>query len=154
MSEALTYEDYLDAYGSLTYTVVGVSMLPLLRQGRDLFTATPKGSERCRVGEVVLYRRPPSHYVLHRVVEVRDGGYLILGDNCLNREWVPESDIIAVMCSFVRKGHEYGVDCLWYRAYTWFWVHAKHQRVTLWRAGSKLKRLVARTLPARRFRHR
>ena len=140
MSEALTYEDYLDAYGCLTYTVVGVSMLPLLRQGRDLFTVTPKGSERCRVGEVVLYRRPPSHYVLHRVVEVRDGGYLILGDNCLEREWVSESDVIGVMTSFVRNGRVHGVDAIGYRAYTWVWLRTERLRVTLRRMALGVRR--------------
>ena len=148
MSEPATYEGYLAAYGSLTYTNVGVSMLPLLRQGRDLFTVVPKGDRRCRVGEVVLFRRPPSQYVLHRVVEVLDGGYLIIGDNCLGREWVPESEVIAVMTSFVRDGREYGVDCLVYRAYTWVWMRSERQRVTLRRVASRLRRLVAWPLQA------
>ena len=33
----LSYEEYLERYGSLTYSQVGGSMLPLLREGRDLF---------------------------------------------------------------------------------------------------------------------
>ena len=31
-------EDYLNERGTLTYSNVGTSMMPLLRQGRDLFT--------------------------------------------------------------------------------------------------------------------
>ncbi len=38
MSNGISYEEYLERNGSLTYTNSGVSMLPLLRQGRDLFT--------------------------------------------------------------------------------------------------------------------
>ena len=34
----MTYEEYLAKYGELTYRNVGVSMLPLIRQGRDTFT--------------------------------------------------------------------------------------------------------------------
>ena len=32
------YEEYLRKYHTLTYKNVGVSMLPLLKQGRDSFT--------------------------------------------------------------------------------------------------------------------
>ena len=38
MSDPVSYEEYLNKHGTLTNTNVGVSMLPLLRQGRDLFT--------------------------------------------------------------------------------------------------------------------
>ena len=34
----LSYEEYLRKYHTLTYKNVGVSMLPLLKQGRDSFT--------------------------------------------------------------------------------------------------------------------
>ena len=36
--DEVTYEEYLEENGSLTYTHIGRSMLPLLRQGKDLFT--------------------------------------------------------------------------------------------------------------------
>ena len=65
MTESMKYEEYLDRYGSLTYANVGVSMLPMLREGKDLFTVVKKGPERCKAGDVVLYRRG-SHYILHR----------------------------------------------------------------------------------------
>jgi hypothetical protein len=61
-------------------------MLPMLREGKDLFTVVKKGPERCKAGDVVLYRRG-SHYILHRVIEVREKDYVILGDNCVNREY-------------------------------------------------------------------
>ena len=40
--ESISFEDYLSKYGSLTYRNRGVSMMPLLKQGRDLFTLVPK----------------------------------------------------------------------------------------------------------------
>ena len=73
----MRYEDYIEKNGSLTYTNVGVSMLPLLRQGKDMFIVSKKGKERCKAGDVVLYRRPPDQYVLHRVIEVCSDGYVI-----------------------------------------------------------------------------
>ena len=38
----LSYEEYLEKYGTMTYSNVGISMMPLLRQGKDLFTVRKK----------------------------------------------------------------------------------------------------------------
>lgn len=120
----LSIESYLSENGTLTYTHKGRSMLPLLREGKDLFTLRRKGPERCRVGDVVLYKRPPNHYVLHRVMRVLDGGYVILGDNCTEYEYgITDNDIIGVMTGFIRSGHGYSVKCMGYRLYTFMILH-------------------------------
>ncbi len=140
MSNPLSYEEYLDQNGSMTYTNVGVSMLPLLRQGKDLFTVRKKGSERCKVGDVVLYRRG-DRYVLHRVVEVRENDYVILGDNCVCREFgVTDEEIIGVMTGYVRGGKEHSVSDLGYRLYSALWLHSEKPRVFLKRARGWLRR--------------
>ena len=150
MSEALSYEDYLDRYGSLTYTNVGTSMMPLLREGRDLFTVVPKEG-RCRVGDVVLYRRPPDKWVLHRVVGVLAGGYLTLGDNCIARERVAEGDVVGVMGGFVRIGHNgsgrvHSVKEPGYRIYTRAVLATERPRVYLKRALLATRRLVSKAV--------
>ena len=102
-----TYEEELDRTGKITATCRGISMLPLLRQHKDLFTIE-KRQGRYKKYDVVLYKRPPKSYVLHRVVEVRERDYVILGDNCLNKEYgICDEDILGVMTSFVRGGKEY-----------------------------------------------
>ena len=93
-----TYEEELNRTGRFTYTCSGVSMLPLLRQHKDLFTIEKKQG-RYEKYDVVLYKRPPKSYVLHRVVEVRD------------------EDILGVMTSFVRDGKEVPVSHKGYRMY-------------------------------------
>lgn len=116
-----TYEEELDKNGSFTYTCIGVSMLPLLRQRKDLFTIEKKPG-RFKKYDVVLYKRPPKYFVLHRVVEVRENDYVILGDNCINKEYgIRDEDILGVMTSFVRNGKEYSVNHKGYQVYSRVW---------------------------------
>ena len=145
MSDSLSYEDYLDRYGSLTYANVGTSMMPLLREGRDLFTVVPKEG-RCCVGDVVLYRRPPSHWVLHRVVGLLAGGYLTLGDNCVARERVAEGDVIGVMCGYVRGGRVHSVDEPGYRIYARAVLATERPRVLMKRAILAARRRVSKAV--------
>lgn len=140
MNNALSFEDYLAEHDSLTYTNVGVSMLPLLRQGKDLFTVRRKGPERCKVGDVALYRRG-DQYVLHRVVQVREKDYVILGDNCVAREYgITDEDILGVMTGFVRGGKEFAVSDAGYRLYSSFWLRTERPRVFMKRAKAWLRR--------------
>ena len=134
MSEKKTIEEYINENGSLVYTNVGVSMMPLLRQGKDVFTIRKKGQERCKVGDVVLYKRPPSSYVLHRIIEVKDDSYVIMGDNCVSKEYgIKDSDIIGIMTDYSRNGKNHTVDEMGYKAYSFTVLHT-----TPVRRGAKL----------------
>ena len=122
-------------------------MMPLLKQHRDLFTVRRKGSARCRAGDVVLYRRPPNKYVLHRVVEVRKNDYVILGDNCINKEYgITDGDIIGVMTGYVRKGRTHTVKDRSYRIYKAYIMHTIPLRVLFKKVKLKTKRTVKRFL--------
>lgn len=133
----MNIEQYLSENGTLTYSNKGTSMMPLLREGKDMFTLRRKGAERCRAGDVVLYKRPPKDYVLHRVVEVRENDYVILGDNCVTYEYgIKDSDILGVMTGFIRGGREYRVESPGYRLYTFIILHTKGIRIFTRRALS------------------
>ncbi len=119
----MTYEEYLAKYGKLVYRNVGTSMLPLLKQGRDLFIIEPVKGVRCKKYDVVLYRCPPDKYVLHRIVKVREKDYVILGDNCLYKEYgIKDEDILGVMTGFVRKGRQWNCNDIRYRLFVRFWL--------------------------------
>ncbi|MBQ3955489.1 MAG: S24/S26 family peptidase [Clostridia bacterium] len=142
-----SFEDYLDRFGTLTYTNVGTSMMPLLRQGKDLFILKKRGPERLAVGDVVLYRRPPDKYVLHRIVEVRPEDYVILGDNCAAREYgIRDEDILAVMTGYVRDGVEHSVTEKAYRDYTARILRNEKPRVAWKRTVMRAKRIVKKII--------
>ena len=129
----VSFEEVLERDGRLVYTTVGTSMLPLLRQGRDLFVVEKRGPGRLRAGDVALYRRPPDKYVLHRVIEVREKDYVILGDNCVNREYgITDDDILGVMTGFMRNGKQHAVTEKGYRLYTFLMLHSVGVRI-LWK---------------------
>lgn len=143
----MTYEEYLEKNDDLTYTNVGVSMMPLLHQGRDLFTVTKKTARRCKAGDVVLYRRPPNKYVLHRIIAVRPDDYVILGDNCVRKEYgIKDSDIIGIMKGFVRNGRSYSVKDLPYRLYSAYIMSTIPIRIFRKKAVLKAKRTVKKII--------
>lgn len=150
MNEQISFRDYLDTYGVLTYPVVGVSMLPLLHQDRDLVTVERRDG-RFAPGDVVLYERK-GRFILHRVVKTREKDYVILGDNCISFEYgTTDQDILGVMTHFVRNGKEYSTDDWRYRAYTFWILHTASLRILLRKAfqrfrkfGSRVKRKLLR----------
>ena len=147
MADRISYEEYLKKYGTLTYSNVGTSMLPLIRQGKDLFIITKKGKRRFKRGDVVLYRRPPNKYVLHRIIEVRPDDYVILGDNCINKEYgIKDSDILGVMTGFVRSGKEHSIKEYGCILYTMAILGTIPVRVFFKKAFMKFKALVKKLL--------
>ncbi len=115
----VSIQDYLAENEFLVYRFSGVSMRPMLRQEKDVVILRRYDGKGLHKYDVALYNRgDPRGYVLHRVIEVHEGYYVFLGDNCLNKEKrIPESSIIAVMDYFVRDGKKISVQNLAYRAY-------------------------------------
>lgn len=140
MTETLNFEQYLDENDSLIYSNVGVSMLPLLRQGKDLFILTKKKkSKRCKIGDVVLYRKN-NRYILHRIIDVRKDDYVILGDNCIEKEYgIKDVDILAIMTGFIRNGKKYSVNDFAYQAYSFIWLKTATIRILLKKLLHRLK---------------
>ena len=99
----------------------GVSMRPMLREGRDTILISPV-SGRLKKYDVPLYRRGED-YVLHRVVKVRAEDYVICGDNCLRKEYgITDGQMVGVLSGF-RRGEKYvAIDSKRYRLYARVWV--------------------------------
>ena len=114
-----TFEELLEQDGRIVYKTKGSSMRPLLHENRDLVVILKKDG-RLRRYDVALYRRGTT-YVLHRVVGVRDEGYLIRGDNTYALERVPEDAVLGVLAGFTRKGTYHEVTDRGYVLYERVW---------------------------------
>ena len=101
----LTFEERLAADGKLIHTNLGDSMMPFLREGRDLMIIEPRQEGRCKRLDAVLYKRPNGKYVLHRILKVRKNDYVLCGDNRIMREFgVQEDWIFGVLTGIIRDG--------------------------------------------------
>lgn len=123
MSEKVTFEEELERHGNIVFTNVGVSMMPLLRQGRDLMIIEKRPEERLKKYDAVLYK-VGNRYILHRIIKVREKDYVIVGDNCFRREYgIVDSQILGVLTGVVRDGKQ--IDTKGnklYLAYVHLWV--------------------------------
>lgn len=145
MSGVTTFEAELLRTGRLAYTNVGTSMLPLVREGRDVIMIERRSPEEIRNRDVVLFRRPGirgrGQYVLHRVLKRRpDGRFWIVGDNCVSGEDVRPEDVLGVMTGLKRNGKTVRPADYWYRVYVALWCAPYPMRFAVLRAGRFLRR--------------
>ena len=124
---------------SVLFSPKGVSMLPMLRQGKDsviLSTAPEKLSKY----DIPLYRRDNGQYILHRIIAVGDT-YTCMGDNQFFSEpGIRADQIIGVVTAFCRGDRRIPVTHLGYRVYCRFWHHTRRLRHFFRRAIGWLKR--------------
>ncbi len=97
----MNIEELLLTEGKYVGPTFGVSMLPMLKSGRDSVVIYPKKS-RLSIYDVALYKRGDD-YVLHRVIGLTDSGYIIRGDNCYSDENVSEERVIGVLTEYFKK---------------------------------------------------
>ncbi len=119
----------LEMGGTVTFTLNGTSMLPMLRDGKDI-VVLKKPEGRLHLFDVPLYRRENGQFVLHRVIDFgKDGSYVMCGDNQFSKEkGIKDGQILAVMTGFHRKGKAYTPNSLRYRAYVNFWYYTRMPR--------------------------
>lgn len=132
----------LSVGGTVEFSPHGISMLPLLREGRDsvILASPPKALKKY---DIPLYRRADGSYVLHRVTEVASGTYTCIGDNQYHPErGVMDDEILAVAVA-IRRGKRYlPVTSLSLALYA-RWIHAtRGPRYFLFRVRRKLCRIL------------
>ena len=135
-----SFEEELERSGTLVFTNKGKSMLPLLRQNRDLMVIEKKGPERCKKYDAVLFKRGDK-YVMHRILKVRERDYYIVGDNCRKGEYVRDEQILGVLKQVVRDGKTVEVDDPAYQRYVHLWCDLFPLRAFVLRGLHVLKRM-------------
>lgn len=135
-----TFEEEIARMGKLIYTNVGDSMMPIIRQNRDLLIIE-KVNGRLKKYDVPLYKRDSGQYVLHRILKVRKNDYVICGDNRRQKEYgITDSHIIGVLTGIVRDGKTIYVNDKKYRLYVHLWCDFFPIRALILRAKNYLKR--------------
>lgn len=111
------FENEIQKNGFLVYTNVGDSMMPLLREHRDLIVIS-RITEPLKKNDVVLFKRPDGSYALHRIVKRCGlGQYRIVGDNRVKAETVMEEWIIGILTEIIKDGRRVTVESEEYLAY-------------------------------------
>ena len=136
-------EEVLREKGFVVISTAGYSMAPMLRDRRDTVEIhTPTKSPRKY--DVVLFKKG-DRLVLHRIIKATGDGYIIRGDNAIEKDTVNPEDIIGVLFAFTRNGKRYTATDISYRIYSRFSVFYHPLKITIQRTKGRIKRFIIRT---------
>lgn len=99
------YKTELEKNGVIGFVPGGNSMWPILKNRAQSVVVKLK-KERLKPLDVAFYTRDSGVFVLHRVMQVMDGGYVMCGDSQFNTEKVKEENVFGVMEGFY-QGKKY-----------------------------------------------
>lgn len=135
-----TFEEEIEKSGKIIYINVGDSMMPFIKQGRDVLVIS-RAEGRLKRYDVPLYKRDSGQYVLHRILKVRENDYVICGDNRWSKEYgITDRHIIGVLTGIIRDGREVPVTDRKYRIYVHLWCDFFPVRAFIIRIRQFLKR--------------
>ena len=118
----ITLAEQLEQNGVIVHTNKGVSMMPLLRENRDLIVVRRKEPGRLHKYDVVLFQRANGEYVLHRILKMNQNSYWIVGDNCAFGEMVTDEQILGILTEIVRDGKTIEVTDKKYLCFVYIWT--------------------------------
>lgn len=143
-------EKDLAEMGKIVWKGRGISMRPLIHTDSDLIVIE-RADKPIRKYDIALYRsrRPPKgglkrEYILHRVIDKEAGRYIILGDNCITPEYVPEEEVVGVMTGLIRSGREIKLEGCRYNMYMSLWVKPWRMRVILLKTRKNIRCTIKR----------
>ncbi len=123
----------LAAGQSVRFSPRGVSMRPMLRQGKDSVILSPV-STPLKKYDLPLYQRVDGTYILHRIIAAGED-YTCMGDNQFTAEQnLTHDQMIAVVTAFYRGNRKISVTDPRYRLYCRLWVHSRPLR-RFWHRG-------------------
>ena len=134
-------EQQLKAGRKVSFSPKGVSMRPLLREGKDSVTLAPFSGE-IKSYDIALYQRENGAYVLHRAI-IKKNTLLFIGDNqFIYERGINRLQIKAVVCAVNRNGKEIGVENLIYKGYCRIWQFTRPLRYFVYRVFRKVRSII------------
>lgn len=138
-----SFEKELEESGKLIYTNVGISMLPLIHENRDVMVIEKRTGAPKKL-QAVLFRREGMEgrgkYVVHRILKVRkNGDCFIAGDHDYAGEIVKPEQILGVLTTVVRDGKPVKFCGFRYWCYLHLWCAPYHVRFFILRVGRGIK---------------
>lgn len=99
----------LNSGSSFKFTPSGNSMYPLLCDGEN--EVEIKSVSNVKVGDVVFVKTDSDLFLLHRVDEIKENGFILRGDNMLKREGIfTEKNLIGKMVGYTKNGKYISMD--------------------------------------------
>lgn len=112
----------LEKHGVYFIVPQGNSMRPMLRNKKDIVEIRRLERPARRYDLVMYTRGKKQQGVIHRVLHVRDRDYIIAGDNCWRKEYIPHENVAGIVTRF-RRGEKWTeTDNPWYQIYVHFWT--------------------------------
>lgn len=108
---------------TVSLTVKGNSMNPLIVHLRDQMTLGPWKDEDIKKGCVALVKDTKGNYLIHRIIKRDKDTVTLIGDGNVGLyETALLSNIIGTMHSITRKGKVWKADSRKWRLYSWLWM--------------------------------
>lgn len=135
-------EEQLNNGKTVRFQPQGTSMLPMLRPGVDT-VLLKKAPDMLKKNDLPLYKRADGHFVLHRIVSVKSGTYVMCGDNQWRLEYniLPEQ-ILAVTQGFYRGERYISCNNIFYRIYCAIRTDVLKMRIFASRMKRKIKKIL------------
>ena len=131
----------LERQGKYFSVPKGISMWPMIKNKQGI-VEVHKLTQKAKRYDLVMYIRPNYQGVIHRVIRVYDDHYIIVGDNCWQKEYVKTDQVKGIVVRFYRKGKWYDVNNKWYRMYVHLWVDLLFIKRPLFYVRDKIKRFI------------
>lgn len=95
----------------------GISMYPMLRNGKDIVVIKTPDRPLKRHDVVLYIKEGTNKLILHRIIGFKGDALVIRGDNTYHREIVKRENVLGLLAAFYRKGKYCDCRRLSYRAY-------------------------------------
>ena len=127
-------EEVLASGGEFRLFPTGVSMRPLIVQGRDSVVLKRNDTVAAKKHDIAFYKRRDGQFVLHRVMKIKkDGTYVMCGDTQFAlEEGIAPEQIIGYVSDIYRGEKKFSVRALKYRAYVFVWTKMPIRRAIVW----------------------